>query len=198
MDLLIWRGPVKMLGGTGTEEGYAVRTSARRAGAVAAITAGALLLGGCGSGDDEGGKADGDKKPGTSAPASESGAPSEQAPQSPSQDAPEGGEDGSGGNGSGKSDRLAGIWKAKGEEYVLTFVAGKATLLRERGRNCTGELRGADKRSLALKCPAGDQTRTRGTVGPVKGKTVKVSWKGGPTEVYARVTDVPVKLPEKS
>jgi hypothetical protein len=165
---------------------------------VAAAAAIALLLSGCGSGDDTGGKDDGGGgKPETSAP-SESASPSEQAPEQPSgDDAPEGGSGDAGDGGSGKAGKLAGVWKAKGKQNVLTFVGDEVTLLRVEGRNCTGSLGGADGRSLALKCPdGGDQTRTNGTVGTVKGKSVKVSWKGGPTEVYARVTDVPVELPE--
>lgn len=177
-----------------------MRTTARRAaGAVAVIAAGALLVSGCGSGDDGGAKDGKGEGGGGKAEASETA----QKPDEPSGDASEETPDGSAGDGgdagSGKSGKLTGIWKAKGKQYVLTFVAGKATLLRERGRNCTGTLGGAAGKTLALKCPGdGDQTRTNGTVGAVEAKSIKVSWKGGPTEVYARVSDVPVKLPENS
>ncbi|WP_070008859.1 hypothetical protein [Streptomyces abyssalis] len=176
-----------------------MRRSARSAAAVAAAAAIALLLSGCGSGDDTGGKDDGGGgEQEKSAPPSESASPSEPSPDQPSEDdAPEGGSGDGGDGGSGKAGKLAGVWKAKGKQYVLTFVGDEVTLLRVKGRNCTGGLGGADGRSLNLKCPdGGDQTRTNGTVGAVKGKSVKVSWKGGPTEVYARVTDVPVELPE--
>lgn len=157
-----------------------------------------VLVSGCGSGDDTGGKEDSGSKPKTS----ESASPSAPAPKQPSGEASEGGSNdagdgGAGGDaGSGDAGKLAGVWKAKGKEYVLTFVGDKVTLLRTEGRNCTGGLSGADGRSLSLKCPAGDQTRTNATIGTAKGKSVKVSWEGGPTEVYKRVTDVPVELPE--
>lgn len=169
-----------------------MRRSARSAGAVAIVAAGALLVSSCGSGDDKGGKDDGGGgKPETSESASG------QASEKPSGDASEGGSGGGKDGKDGKSGKLAGVWKAKGKQYVLTIVGEQVTLLRLKGRNCTGALGGGDGRSLALKCPGGgDQTRTNGTVGAVKGKSVKVSWKGGPTEAYARVTDVPVKLPE--
>lgn len=90
------------------------------------------------------------------------------------------------------------MWKAKGKQVVLTFVDGNVTLLREQGRNCTGSLGGPGGRTMALKCPSGaDESRTNGTIGAVKGKSMTVSWKGGPRESFARVTDVPVELPEE-
>lgn len=180
-----------------------MRTTARRAaGTVAVIAVGALLVSGCGSSDDDGAKSDkgqgGGGKPEASAsesaqkPDKPSGEASEQAPDDATDDGNSGG--------SGKSGKLTGIWKAKGKQYVLTFVGDKVTLLRERGRNCTGSLGdAAGQKSLTLKCPdGGDQSRTNGTVGAVESKSIKVTWKGGTTEVYARVSDVPVKLPEEN
>ncbi|SCK50799.1 hypothetical protein [Streptomyces sp. WMMB 322] len=187
-----------------------MRTTARRAaGSVAVIAAGALLVSGCGSGGDDakGGKGEGgDGKPETSASASE---PAEKPDQSSGDDSGDASDEagggahddgeGSGSGESGKAGKLTGIWKAKGKQYVLTFVGDKVTLLRERGRNCTGTLGKAGGTSLALKCPdGGDQSRTNGKVGSLQTKSFKVAWKGGPTEVYARVSDVPVKLPENS
>lgn len=165
---------------------------------MAVIAAGALLASGCGSGDDKDGKSDGGGgKPEAGASASESASPSEETPEQPSGDASgdAGGEapDGE----SGESGKLSGVWKAKGKQYVLTVVGDSVTLLRERGRNCTGRAGGASGRTLALKCPGGgEEDRTNGTVGALKDKSLTVSWQGGPTEVYTRVTDVPVKLPE--
>ncbi|MCH6161978.1 hypothetical protein [Streptomyces marispadix] len=181
-----------------------MRRSARRAGAVAVIAAGALLMSGCGSGDD-GGKDEGGKgKPEASASKSASeGAGKTDKPSGDGEtggDATEGAPDDGRGGDSGKSGsgKYAGVWKAKGKQYVLTVVGDKVTLLRERGRNCTGSLGGSGGRTVALKCPGGaDEARTNGEIGALKGKSMTVSWKGGPTEVYARVTDVPVELPEE-
>lgn len=174
------------------------RTSARRAGAVAVFAAGAVLLSGCGSSDDSGGKDKADKpEPSASETPSKtekpdpSGEASDGAPDGAADD----GQDGGSGAGGGSGKKLSGVWKAKGKQYVITVVGDKVTLLRERGRNCTGTLDAG--RTVDLKCPSGgDQSRTNGTFGELKGKTLTVSWKGGPTETYARVTDVPVKLPE--
>ncbi|OEV11786.1 hypothetical protein [Streptomyces nanshensis] len=201
-----------------------VRRSARRAGAVAVLAAGALLVGGCGSSGDDGGK--GDDAGGTpESSASTSASPSEGASHEASAGASEGASgdgQGSGGNGGagsgssggtggsgdsggsgsgsgkgGKAGKLAGVWKVKGKQVVLTVVGDSVTLLREEGRNCTGTLGGAGKRTVTLKCPSGaDDTRTKGTVGALKSKSMTVSWQGGPTEAYARVTDAPVQLPE--
>ncbi|NLU72513.1 hypothetical protein HCC61_07475 [Streptomyces sp. HNM0575] len=189
-----------------------MRTSARRAGAVAVIAAGALLVSGCGSSDDKGGKDEGGGKPEASAsksapeptgkgqPDQPSGDASDGATGAPDDGSDDGADGGTGGRpgGSGKAGKLSGVWKAKGKQYVLTVVGDKVTLLRERGRNCTGSLGGSAGRTLSLKCPGGaDEVRTDGTVGAHKGKSLTVSWKGGPREDYARVTDVPVKLPEE-
>jgi hypothetical protein len=174
---------------------------------VAVIAAGALLMSGCGSGDDGGKDEDGKGKPEASASEPES-KPAKTDRPSGDQDggtgetggdaegAPDDGK--SGGSGESESGKYAGVWKAKGKQYVLTVVGDKVTLLRERGRNCTGSLGGTGGRTVALKCPDGaDEARTNGEIGALKGKSMTVSWKGGPTEVYARVTDVPVKLPEE-
>jgi len=170
-----------------------VRTSARTAGAVAAIAAAALLVSGCGSSEDKADKGGGDGggKPKASASSSASGEKS---------DAPAGnGESGSteDGGGPGKGEgppRGAGIWKAKGKQLVLTIAGDAVTLLRQES-NCTGRV--VDKTTLTLKCPGGTgEDRTNGTVGALKAESMKVSWNGGATDVYKRVADAPAKLPE--
>ncbi len=155
---------------------------------MAVIVAGALLVSGCGSGDDGskddagGGKPEGGKSESPSASASASA----EKPEQP----------GGGGADDGKSGRLPGIWKAKGKQYVLAIVGDAVTLLREE-TNCTGRVMDAGGQTLVLKCPGGTgEDRTNGKVGALKGKSMKVSWNGGATDVYARVADAPVKLPK--
>lgn len=175
-------------------------TARKSAVTVAALLAGALLMSGCSSeGDKSGAAGGGDKgndgaKPGNSAPAEE-----------PSDDAGDGGDGGStggsdgggsGDEGGGKGGKTAGVWKLEGQQVVLTIVADTVTLLREEGRNCTGPL-GPDGKTFALKCKGGgDESRTAGSLGPVRGKSIEVAWKTGKTETYKRVTDVPVEIPE--
>ena len=156
-----------------------MRTSARMAGAVAAIAATALLVSGCGSSGDKGGKEDkGGGEPEASATAEKSEPPAEK----PSA------EDGPG--------KLPGIWKAKGKQFVLTIAGDAVTLLREQA-NCTGRVVDTGQQALTLKCPGGTgEERTNGTVGELKAKSMKVSWNGGVTDVYTKVADAPAKLPK--
>jgi hypothetical protein len=177
-----------------------VSTTARKSAVtVAALLAGALLVSGCSSED---GKSDGAKggdkggdgaKPGNSAPAEE---PTDGAGSGDQGGSGDEGGSGGGDQGGGKGGKTAGVWKLEGGKVVLTIVADTVTLLREEGRNCTGPL-GPDGKSFALKCQGGgDESRTAGSLGPVQGKSVKVTWKTGKTETYKRVTDVPVEIPE--
>lgn len=172
-------------------------TARKSAVTAAALLAGALLMSGCSS-ESGGGEAakDGDKggdgaKPGHSAPAEE---PTDDGGSSGGGD--DGGSGGSGDEGGGKGGKTTGVWKLQGQQVVLTIVADTVTLLREEGRNCTGPL-GPDGKTFALKCKgAGDESRTAGSLGPVQGKTIEVTWKTGRSETYKRVTDVPVEIPE--
>ncbi|WP_181767073.1 hypothetical protein [Streptomyces albidus (ex Kaewkla and Franco 2022)] len=169
-----------------------MRTSARMAGAVAAIAATALLVSGCGSSEDKGGKSDdGAGKPKSSAPADDEGAGKPDA-STPADD----GGDGGGKPAEGKPVKLAGFWKAKGKQFVLTIAGDAVTLLREE-TNCTGRVMDAGEKSLVLKCPNGTgEDRTNGTVGELKAKSMKVTWNGGATDVYTKVADAPAKLPK--
>ncbi|MFC4496664.1 hypothetical protein ACFPA8_21265 [Streptomyces ovatisporus] len=172
-----------------------MRTSARTAGAVAAIAAAALLVSGCGSSEDKAAEdgGDGGGKPKASASSSASGEKTE----APAGDGGSGSTGGEGGSGKGEGPpKVAGIWKAKGKQLVLTIAGDAVTLLRQES-NCTGRVVGQGKRTLTLKCPGGTgEDRTNGTVGALKAESMKVSWNGGATDVYARVADAPAKLPE--
>ena len=171
-----------------------MRTSARTAGAVAAIAAAALLVSGCGSSEDKADKGGGDGggKPKASASSSASGEKTE-APAGDGGSGSTGGEGGSGKDDEGPP-KAAGIWKAKGKQLVLTIAGDAVTLLRQES-NCTGRV--VDKTTLTLKCPGGTgEDRTNGTVGALKDESMKVSWNGGATDVYKRVADAPAKLPE--
>ncbi|SCK56359.1 hypothetical protein H181DRAFT_05248 [Streptomyces sp. WMMB 714] len=166
-----------------------MRTSARTAGAVAAIAAAALLVSGCGSSDEkaaddggDGGKSDASVSSPEADPAATATAEKSQKPKPPSD-----GKD-------AKPPKVAGIWKAKGKQLVLTIAGDAVTLLRQES-NCTGRV--VDKTTLTLKCPGGTgEDRTNGTVGALKAESMKVSWNGGATDVYKRVADAPAKLPE--
>lgn len=169
-----------------------MRTSARTAGAVAAIAAAALLVSGCGSSEDKGGgKEEGAKKPEASAPAD--GEKGEKPDASDPADEGGGGADKPSEN---RPAKLAGIWKAKGKQFVLTIAGDAVTLLREE-TNCTGRVMDAGEKTLVLKCPNGtNEDRTNGTVAKLEAKSLKVTWNGGATDVYSKVADAPVKLPE--
>ncbi len=166
-----------------------MRRSARTTGAVAAIAAAALLVSGCGSSekkgaDDggDGGKSDASVSSPEADPEATATAEKSQKPKPPS-----GGKD-------AKPPKVAGIWKAKGKQFVLTIAGDAVTLLRQES-NCTGRV--VDKTTLTLKCPGGTgEDRTNGTVGALKSESMKVSWNGGARDVYKRVADAPAKLPE--
>lgn len=164
---------------------------------MAVFAAAALLVSGCGSSEEPGGKDDkGGGKPDASEPADKPATPEEDEPA-------DGGGSGSGSGedseapSDGKPASLEGIWKAKGKQFVLTIAGNAVTVLREESNNCTGRVMDSGGKTLVLKCPGGTgEDRTNGKVGELKAKSMKVSWNGGATDVYAKVADSPVKLPE--
>lgn len=160
-----------------------MRTSARITGAAVAMGAAALLVSGCGSGDDNKGGGKGGEGDGSSS--------SPSAPAKPS-DGPTSG--GHAGNAS-----LPGVWNTTsgGKQYVLVIAGEKVTLFRDK-KACTGSVAdsGAEQ-SLSLKCPGGvGEERTNGTVGAIKGKAMKVSWNGGATDTYTKVGEAPKIVPK--
>lgn len=162
---------------------------------MAVIAAAALLVSGCSSSEEPGGKDDkGGGKPDASEPADKSAAPEKD-------ESADGGGTGSDQDSEAPSDgkpaSLEGIWKAKGKQFVLTIAGNAVTMLREESKNCTGRVMDSGGKTLVLKCPGGTgEDRTNGRVGELKAKSMKVSWNGGATDVYAKVADSPVKLPE--
>ncbi|MDJ1133740.1 hypothetical protein [Streptomyces iconiensis] len=162
-----------------------MRTSARMTGAMAAAAAVALLVSGCGSGNDGGGDG-GDGADGKNKPTAE---PSPTAEKTAS---------GNGGNGGGKGE-LAGVWTARadGQKLMLTVVGDAASLLRDK-KMCSGRvMKSAGESALVLKCPAGvGEERSTGKIGSVSAKALKVTWNGGETDTYARVAQAPAKLPK--
>ncbi|MFD5424504.1 hypothetical protein [Streptomyces sp. NPDC127084] len=129
-----------------------------RQGLAATGLAAALMLTGCGSGDDTTDKSDKDTSP---APSAATGG-------------------GSGGT-SGGADltALQGTWSAMGSEMVaLSFQDDKVSLIAG-PRVCTGLAKAADKPTLTLKCADGDTERTAGTVESHDARTVVVSWESG-------------------
>ncbi|MGX9228234.1 hypothetical protein ACWV95_22310 [Streptomyces albus] len=161
-----------------------MRTSARISGAVAAAAAIALLVGGCGSGDDGDGKNAKDK------PAAGGEKPAESSPD----------KGGKAGGAEGKAG-LPGVWstKADGQTLTLTVVGDAASLLRSTEKKvCTGAVMtaGADS-SLVLKCPAGiGEERATGKVAEVTASSLKVTWNGGESDTYSKVAEAPAKLPK--
>ncbi|UGY92982.1 hypothetical protein [Streptomyces gobiensis] len=151
-----------------------MRTSARWTGAAATVIAAVLLVSGCGSGSDEG-KAD---KPsaGESAGTDENGGPEADA----------------------KPGTVQGIWNSEvdGKVYVLSIAGDVASLIRHDGQTCTGRVTDTGKPSLTIKCPnGGGEERTNGTVDSIEGKTMKVSWNGGDTDTYTKLSDAPNVAP---
>jgi hypothetical protein len=168
-----------------------VSRPARTSGAVAAVAAAALLLSGCGSGDD--GKADkGGGKSGASASSPEADPAATATAEESAKPEPQP----TTGGKKTKAPKVAGIWKAKGKQVVLTIAGDRVTMLRQES-NCAGRVVGAGKRTLQLKCPDGTSAaRTKGEVAKVGAKSMQVRWNGGATDDYARVADAPEKLPE--
>lgn len=156
-----------------------MRTSARISGAVAAAAVAALLVGGCGSSDDEG-KDD-------KAESSPSAEKTDKKPDGEKSEKPDAG--------------LAGVYKTKaeGQEFALTIVGEAVSLLRDK-KMCTGRVmqQGGDQ-ALVLKCPGGiGEERATGKVGKIAAKSLTVTWNGGATDTYTRVAQAPAKLPKEA
>ncbi|GAA2410174.1 hypothetical protein GCM10010420_43640 [Streptomyces glaucosporus] len=147
-----------------------MRTSARYAGAAAALAA-VLLVGGCGSGGGE----SGDPEPKETA--RETAEPTQDAGDSPSKGGVE------------------GTWSTKNgaDALVLSISNGQAALLGETA--CSGPVdTGADPVTFTLKCTDGSTDRTEGTVKSVDGESLTVAWKSGSTDTFTKV-EVPTEIP---
>ncbi|MCC3779291.1 hypothetical protein [Streptomyces sp. UNOB3_S3] len=139
-----------------------------------AVVMAAALMTGCGSGSGDGGKKAGDKS---------SAKPSEQ----PSTAAPKGGE-----KDAGKKDdavSMNGMWNLQqdGEIFRVTIMGENGISDSPKGV-CSGPAhRDGAALKLDLKCPRGDNPRTKGTVTLENGgKTLSVAWDNGPTEKYTK------------
>ncbi|MFF9480899.1 hypothetical protein [Streptomyces sp. NPDC014733] len=95
---------------------------------------------------------------------------------------------------------VEGAWETEegGEPLILVFKNGTAALSRGHKAGCLGKVQQMGGMSMvALKCTDGDTSRTMGTLRPAAdGKSLTVSWKGGPTEKYQRSADGKVKIPD--
>ncbi|WP_143688628.1 hypothetical protein [Streptomyces barkulensis] len=150
-----------------------MRTSARYAGAAAALAT-ALLVSGCGSG---GGSGEPEPKPSSEQTAEPTGDP--------------GGEAATGG--------VNGTWSAKDGDkaMVLSVNDDQVALLGETA--CTGTAdTDADPVTFALKCTDGSTDRTKGTVKSVKGESLTVAWESGTTDTFTKVEvpEVSTEIPE--
>ncbi|WP_399089096.1 hypothetical protein ACGH2B_15540 [Streptomyces sp. BBFR2] len=147
-----------------------MRKAAQIAGAAALA---AMLLSGCGSSSSE-------DKPAT--------------PESSAPSAPDAGSKPSG------DAALEGAWETKegGDPLILVFKNGTAALSRGHEAGCLGKVESmAGLSMVALKCTDGDTSRTMGRLKPgADGKSLTVTWKGGPTEKYQRAEDGKVKIPD--
>lgn len=156
-----------------------MRRSARFTGAAVAMAA-ALLVSGCGSSDDS----------------SDEKKPSEEQSQGADND---GGDDGDGDNDptEAKPGSLTGVWSTKvdGKDLMLTVVGDGAVLARGMDKPCTGRVTDAGKPTITLKCPAGGEERTNGSVDSVDSQSLKVTWNGGDTDTFSRQADAPSGLP---
>ncbi|MCB5907905.1 hypothetical protein [Streptomyces pinistramenti] len=151
-----------------------MRKAAQIAGAAALA---AILLSGCGSsGDSNSGNKDG-KQPEPTAPTAPDGA----------------GKPADGGS-------LDGAWQTEsaGDPLILAISNGTVALSQGHKTACLGKVEKMGGMAVAaLKCTTKDDTRTMGTLTPGSdGTSLTVSWKGGPTEKYARSTDGKVKIPD--
>ncbi|MFI2237324.1 hypothetical protein [Streptomyces chrestomyceticus] len=168
-----------------------MRKAAQIAG-TAAIAA--LLLSGCGGGS---GGSSGDGKRDAAGGTGRTGtAPAATPSQSPGSPAGDGSGDGSGGGGTG---RLDGAWTATTGDSHLTLVIYRGIaslgLGADTGSACQGKVETVGTTVIALKCMGGHTTRTLGTVTPgADGRTLKVSWKGGPTDDFTKA-EGKLKLP---
>ncbi|KAF2778540.1 hypothetical protein [Streptomyces sp. OM5714] len=150
-----------------------------RAAAVAVALAGALALTACTDGGSDGGSGGGGDKA--------SAAPSASA------SAETGGSDGSGGSGGGSPSAdadLEGSWLATtdGQAVALMVNGGKAALFATGGTVCSGTAGEASgTRTIRLKCTAGGDDRSTGTVESVDDTSLRVTWEGGVgEETYTR------------
>ncbi|MFH8345882.1 hypothetical protein [Streptomyces sp. NPDC018045] len=140
-----------------------MRKAAQIAG-TAAMTA--LLLSGCGSSGD-------DKRAGAGK------APAATPSQPPS------------GRHTDGTDSLDGAWTATTGDSHLTLVIYRGIaslgLGADTGAACQGRVETRGTTVIALKCMGGHTTRTLGTIEPgADGRTLKVSWKGGPTDDFTK------------
>ncbi|MFD7665200.1 hypothetical protein [Streptomyces sp. NPDC059788] len=138
----------------------------------------ALLLSGCGSGGG-GGRSDAAGEPGKAPAAS---------PSQPAGDKPADG-----------PSALDGAWTARTGDSHLTLVIYRGIasmgLGNDSGTACQGKVETMGVTMIALKCMGGHATRTMGTVKPgADGRTLKVSWKGGPTDDFTKA-EGKLKLP---
>ncbi|MFD8430303.1 hypothetical protein ACFV1R_22180 [Streptomyces coelicoflavus] len=147
-----------------------------RAAAVAVALAGALALTACTDGGSGGGSGGGGDKA--------SAAPSASA------SAETGGSDGSGGGSPSADADLEGSWLATtdGQAVALMVNGGKAALFATGGTVCSGTAGEASgTRTIRLKCTAGGDDRSTGTVESVDDTSLRVTWEGGVgAETYTR------------
>ncbi|MFG2311412.1 hypothetical protein ACGFS9_22510 [Streptomyces sp. NPDC048566] len=96
-----------------------------------------------------------------------------------------------GGSGDASADgELSGSWltTAGGKAVVLMVNGGRAGLFATGGTLCSGTAtERSGTRSIRLTCTDGSTDRASGTVDSVRGKTLRVTWRGGlGTETYTR------------
>ncbi|MFC9470482.1 hypothetical protein [Streptomyces coelicoflavus] len=107
-----------------------------------------------------------------------------------------GGSDGSGGSGGSgdgspsADEDLEGSWLATtdGQAVALMVNGGKAALFATGGTVCSGTAgEAAGTRTIRLKCTAGGDDRSTGTVASVDDTSLRVTWEGGVgEETYTR------------
>ncbi|MFF0535885.1 hypothetical protein ACWDF1_31225 [Streptomyces coelicoflavus] len=151
-----------------------------RAAAAAVALVGTLALTACtdgGSDDGSGGGSDGGGDKASAAP-------------SASASAETGGSDGSGGGSPSADEGLEGSWlaTADGQAVALMVNGGKAALFATGGTVCSGTAGEASgTRTIRLKCTAGGDDRSTGTVESVDATSLRVTWEGGVgEETYTR------------
>lgn len=155
----------------------------------------ALLLSGCGGGSGSGSGSGDDQRDAAGGTGTAPAATPSRTPGSPAGDGSTG--DGRDGGGTGSLD---GAWTTTTGDSHLTLVIYRGIaslgLGADTGSACQGKVETAGTTVIALKCMGGHTTRTLGTVKPgADGKTLKVSWKGGPTDDFTKA-EGKLKLPE--
>ncbi|MFJ4275528.1 hypothetical protein ACIP29_33820 [Streptomyces coelicoflavus] len=158
-----------------------------RAAAAAVALVGALALTACTDGGSDDGSGGG------SGGGSDGGGDKASAAPSASASAETGGSDGSGGSGGGSpsaDEGLEGSWlaTADGQAVALMVNGGKAALFATGGTVCSGTAGEASgTRTIRLKCTAGGDDRSTGTVESVDDTSLRVTWEGGVgEETYTR------------